>query len=260
MGKSVSIMATSTETRSRARLVQSVGCALAILDCFQLERPLLGVSELSRDLGLNKATVSRLLSTLCLYRAGYDFQHTGLAEAARRQLELLVPKVGETAHLAVYDRGDMTYLDVVECAAPLRVHSQLGARNPAYTVASGKVCLAFLDELSREQYLADHFPRHGDLIAFRRELAEARDRGFAVNRGDWVPGVIGVAAPVRDRSGAVVAAVTISGPASRLIGGRVNQVAGAVAAAAREVSRHLGFPAAGASLSEEHERPTSSVR
>jgi len=146
--------------------IQSVDRALSILELFSNERPEIGVSDIARLLNLNKSTAFGLLSTLerrgyveqnpdnGRYRLGLKTIELGqqklstfnIGQIAHPILKTLVDKVGETAHLAIYDHGEVIYIDKVECDNALSIASFIGKRNPAYCTGVGKCLLAFQSE------------------------------------------------------------------------------------------------------------------
>ena len=136
--------------------------AMAVISAFSYGEPVLGVSELSRRLGMGKSTVHRILTTLQgdgfvertpdeRYRLSIKMYEIGLQVAASSELrELVHPALerlrnesGETAHLAVLSGTDVVYLDRLESPHMLRMLTQVGRRRAAHATSSGKVLLAF---------------------------------------------------------------------------------------------------------------------
>jgi IclR family acetate operon transcriptional repressor len=74
-----------------------------------------------------------------------------------------------------------------------------------------------------------------------QDLEETRSRGYAVNKGEFRPGVCGIAVPVRDRGGNVVASIGLWGAEKNILGARRDELARLVMAAARDISRNLGY-------------------
>lgn len=260
-------MARRDESRpsfSKAEYVlNSVNNALRILEAFTLERPEMSVSELSRLLGISRSAAFRLLVTLELrgfisqdpvsgrYRLGVKLVHLGglvrrqltLTKEARPYLEALSRECEETTHLAILDRDEVIFIDKVESQRPVRMGSYIGARMPAYCTATGKALLAYQPQGELERYLQSVELRAltqntiTDRHALAAHLAAVRAQGYAVDRGESEEGLMCVAAPVLGPRGAVVAAVSVSGPMVRLepreteLAGKVKQTAAAIAAA-----------------------------
>ena len=228
----------------------------------ELGRPT-GVTELALATRLQKSNVHRILSTLRhlgYVRSNADSSYeptlrlwelgqriharTDLSAAARPHLERLVQQTDETSHLAVFDGHEIVYVETIETANPVRAHTPLGGRAPAYCTAYGKALLcgqppSVIDAVARQS--RRHTP---STLTTPRELVQAmkqvRERGYATNLGEFRPNVAGIAAPVIDPRGKVVAAVGIAGPLDRLRPARIRQLAPAVIDAARAISGALG--------------------
>ena len=251
-------------------LVKSVANALDILEAFTGGQAELGVTELGKRLNLHKNNVFRLLATLEMrgyieqnretenYRLGLKplelgkaFQrHCGLTLHGRESLEAAAARTGETASLGVL-RGDrVIYIDVVETTRSVRVASRLGAVLPAYCTSVGKVLLAHRTSEEIAAYLertalTAYTPRTvTDPQVLLHQFGQIRRQGFAVDREEYEEAVRCVAAAVRDHSGAVAAAISLSGPAQRLPDERLrDELVPAVVEAARTLSRRLGYHA-----------------
>jgi IclR family KDG regulon transcriptional repressor len=249
-------------------LIQSVSRALDILEAFTANEGELGVTELSRRLKLHKNNVFRLLATLETrgyveqdketgnYRLGMKTfevasvftHHLGLVRQARPVLEHLAQTTGEAAYLGVLEGRSVVCVDMVDTAQPVRVVSHLGRRLPAHVSALGKAQLAYR---SREE--RDDFWKHGaptsptaraiiEPSQLADELSRVVDREWALEDEELEPGVRGLAAPVRDYARRVVGAIGVRGPAFRLPLERMEtELASRVRAAARDVSKRLGF-------------------
>jgi DNA-binding IclR family transcriptional regulator len=203
------------------------------------DRPL-GVTELAARIGLGKSNVHRLLQALVElgyvrrdgeageYAASIRLWELGsavltnldLRRAAQSWMDWLLDRTRETVHLSVLDGDDVVYVHKLDSPEPVRAYTQIGGRAPAYAVATGKAMLAWIDggalEAVSHRLHAFSSRTLTDPAEFLRDMERVRQQGFAVNRGEWRESVGGVAAPVRDPSGRVVAAVGLSGPIERL--------------------------------------------
>ena len=236
---------------------------LAVLEALiRSDRPR-GVSEFAIEIGLTKSNVHRVLQTL--QAAGFVTQttaghyrptlkiwelgsrvHLGLdvAREARPHLAQLAASTRETVHLSVLDKAEVVYIDKIDSPEPVRAYSTVGGRAPAHCVATGKVLLAFAPSPLADGPFPSFTPRTLTTDqAFQASCAEIRSRGYAVNWGEWRDRVRGVASPVRDTRGQVVAAVGISGPAERLTRARIAECIPIVLGAAERISQALGFRA-----------------
>jgi IclR family transcriptional regulator, KDG regulon repressor len=244
---------------------QTVQKALNLLEALVRSGQPRRLTELSRELGLTKPNVYRLLSTLSvlgyvkkdpansLYSPTLKLWEMGsmlvrdvdLQAVAGRRLHRLCEDTRESVQLAVLDSGYVVYVDKVDSAQPLKATTSIGSRVPATVVSTGKAMLAWLGPEALDRAM-EHVKRYTPLTMTRRkeiehDLEETRERGYAVNRGEFRAGVCGLAAPVRDRSGAVVAAVGVWGSEKAILGSRREELAHMAVAAARDISREMGF-------------------
>lgn len=260
-------VASGAEPAARGRgVLRSVDNALAVLEVFSAERAELGVTELSRALGLGKSTVHRLLGTLASrgyvlqdprsekYRLGLKAFEVGSVavgrlssrEAAAPFLQRLMTATRETVHLGVLDGWEVVYIDKIESQQTLQMYSRIGRRAPLHCTALGKALLAFRpqDEIDRflRRRLKSYTPRTLTAPdALLAEVAAIRARGYAVDDEEFEAGLKCIAASVRDHTGQVVASLGIAGAASRLPQARMSPLADLVRETARGISASLGF-------------------
>lgn len=253
---------TATSAPARPAPLQSVDRALETLELLA-EHGESGVTEVADLLGVHKSTASRLLAALearrmveqggergryrlgggVLALAGAVAGQMDLVRAARGVCEALAEQVGETVNVAIADGGDVVNVDQARGGSALSTQNWVGERTPAHATSSGKVLLAFgaLPHPSGRGPLARFTDRTiTDRRALATELDAVVERGHAVADGELEVGLLAIAAPVRDAGGAVVAAISASGPAYRLEERRA-QVATDLVAAADEVSQRLGW-------------------
>lgn len=172
-----------------------------------------------------------------------------LRQEARPILEALSREAGETVHLCILEEDEVVYIDKVETTESVRMHSRIGRRAPVYCTAVGKAMLAHLPAEEQERILkATVFQRRTENTlasadALRVELAEIRRDGCSFDREENEAGVRCVAAPIFDYTGRAVAAVSITGPTTRMTPERARELAPAVKSAAGEISKRLAFRA-----------------
>jgi DNA-binding IclR family transcriptional regulator len=148
--------------------------------------------------------------------------------------------------VAVPDGREVVYVERLDSPQTLRLFLEVGRRNSAHSTSTGKVLLAFrpeqeLEKLLRGWKLAAKTPRTiTDQDRLRSELARVRRQGYAVNEEESELGVSSVAAPIRDASGAVIAAVSAAGPTTRMRPALTEMIL-AVEEAAAGASYRLGF-------------------
>jgi DNA-binding IclR family transcriptional regulator len=202
----------------------------------------LSLADLVQALGLPKATVHRQLTQLL--DAGYvvrdvDEREFGVGPALRKLaldtlnhgslrglrhevLADLVAEVGETCNFTTTDGAGVLYLDRVEAPWPWRLTLDVGAHVPLHCTASGKLFLAYMPAARREQLMA-----HLTLTrmtattlttveALRAECAAIAEAGHALDREEFIDGLVAAAVPVRDAAGAVRAALAVHAPTARM--------------------------------------------
>ncbi|MNS84161.1 Transcriptional regulator KdgR [compost metagenome] len=147
-------------------------------------------------------------------------------------------------HLSVLDRGEVVYVHKVDSPNPVRAYTQIGGRALAHCVATGKAMLAFQPDVTLQRMAGSLAAATPDSIVepkrFLQELDKVRRLGYAVNRGEWRESVCGVAAPICDGNGHVIAAVGLSGPAARFRPQKIKAFAGLVREAANEIAIGIG--------------------
>jgi len=219
-------------------------------------------TELTVATGLAKSTTSRLLMALERgglvrrdghggFRPGEMFvryawrggAEAGLVAVARPFLDRLGDVTGETVNLGVASDGMVEQIAQVDSRYLIGGTNWVGLSVPLHCAALGKVLLAFgaaqLPPGRLEHRTARTITSRAAVAA---DLAEVRRRGYAVTDEELEPGLIAVAAPVYSAGAAVVAAMSVSGPASRLTRARIQDVAASCIAQADALSAALGYP------------------
>ena len=244
---------------------QTVQKALNLLEALVRSGQPRRLTELSRELGLTKPNVYRLLSTLSalgyvkkdpattLYSPTLKLWEMGsmlvrdvdLQAIAGPRLRRLCEDTHESVQLAVFDSGYVVYVDKVDSPQPLKAITSIGSRVPATVVSTGKAMLAWMPEQALD-IAVEHVKRYTPVTMVKRkdiehDLEETRQRGYAVNRGEFRAGVCGIGVPVRDRRGEVVAAIGVWGAEKNILGSRREELAHMAVAAARDISREMGF-------------------
>jgi IclR family transcriptional regulator, KDG regulon repressor len=253
--------------RRQHSTLSSVRNAARLLKEFSRGSREIGVTELSRRLGIGKSTAHRLLNTLAeerlleqdpdtgAYRLGlamYELgasvsMHTDLHEACSPILDQLRNATRETVQVAVLDGREVVYVERRESPQTLRLFGRVGHRNDAHCTSTGKLLLAYLPQQRLESLMTDWIlPRKTpftihDPAALRADLELIRTRGWAENINEAEVGVASIAAPIRNGLGEVVAAVSVAGPLQRLTGDSLKRFARPTSEAGLAISRRLGF-------------------
>jgi len=253
------------------RYSQSLERGLAILGCFSSNRPVLGIADIADELGMSRSTTHRYVITLVAlgyleqgasrkYRLGLRvtdlgmsaLHSTGLREHSHPELEDLRRRTSYTAGLGVLDGEEILYVDRARSFRREQTEAALdpraGSRLPVHCTAIGKLLLAYLPEHEQRELIAGMtLPKHGPNTitakkALRDELEQIHRDGLAVNDQELAPRLRTLAAPVRDQTGAVLAAVNLSIPgASAPVAELVSSLGPQLVATADRISASLGY-------------------
>lgn len=248
--------------------VQTIDRAVALLSAFSAARPVASVSYLAEVTGLTRSTAHRLLSSLVEHGLAVQLPEStdyclgprllGLADTAKSQLSLelqaegamraLRDFTGETVGLHVMDDTPVRRtIAQVESTKPLRrTYVDMGSPIPPHLGSPGKVLLAFAPSAVIDKVLSNDM-RDGvsgvrvDPDHLRAEFEQIRAEEYAVSLEGRVVGVASIAVPVRDYSGRVVAALSVSVPSVRADTTTLTALAPRIFDAALELSRQLGY-------------------
>ena len=260
--------------------IQSVDRALLILDILAEQGGEATLSNIAECAGLNVSTCHHLITTLA--RWGYVARVPGkrtyflgprilhLSYACLRQVDLprlaqhhiddLNEATGEAVQLAIIQGTDLVGLLRREARHAVRIDFGLGGKhNAAHATASGKAILAWLPEVERDRILADKglTPFTEKTITSKKELIEqlrsVRRTGIAVDRQEFQAGVVCIGAAIRDHTGSVAGAISVSIPIFRVKTDHLTLVQTEVLRATRDLSLELGAPGA---LLETIDKPT----
>lgn len=231
-----------------------------------MDEPEKRISDLAVSLGLSKSTVSRLMATLASegfvnkdpvtkkYRLGLSIlalsgiitSNFEISKEAGPIVNKLVNELGETAHLAILEGIDTVYIHKSECNNPVKVLTHLGKRNPAYCTSSGKVLLAYSDNKIFNEIIENGLKRYAkntiinpDML--HSELKKIKEQGYSLSKDELLDGVTSIAAPLRDFTGNVVAAITVTGPNQRITNYKIPIFVKKIIDAAKEASKRLGY-------------------
>jgi DNA-binding IclR family transcriptional regulator len=273
---------------ARAKPVQVgvISKVFRILEAIQGSPSGLTLKPICDITGIHKSTAHRFLKHLVrdgylirtevgAYLIGPKFSHLSaranhratLQAVARPILWELWKSTRETVNLGALDQGTVLYIEVIESPHEFRLSSRVGTRRSLHATALGKALAAFLSEDHKERELATvQFqpltPKTiMNLVQFRQELEIIRKQGYAVDDEETTLGARCVSAPILSADREVVAAVSVSGPVTRISPSQVPALAGAVMSAARAISAALGFtqPDSGEAESPAEERAPSAA-
>lgn len=248
------------------KVMKSVDRALGVLRYFTVAEPELGLAEITRRTGLDKATVHRILTALSRnglleqisvskkYRLGAEALRLARVREASIPISAIITPVlnhlaaeaGETAHATLGSGDGMLCIGISEPQRATRVHVDPSAMLPFYASASGQAYSAYVDaerlkdilEVNQYEVFTNATPK--DERDFLRRIETARQNGFAVAHGTFEEDTVGVAAPFFDAGGKAIGAVAVAGLSARMDGEALARTGAMVCAAAKEVTRQLG--------------------
>jgi IclR family transcriptional regulator, pca regulon regulatory protein len=210
---------------------ESLARGLKVARAFDREQPKMRISEVAAKTGMTRASARRYLLTLKelgyvgaegdwfyplprILELGYSFVSSArLEEFVEPVLQRLSEATDAAAHFAVFDNNETLCLGSVFSQKMFGFFISIGARHPAYAGSMGKVLLAGLSDTKLDEYLSSvRRVAHTketliNTATLRREIAKIQEQGYALNRGELTPGIVGVAVPVRSKDGAVAGAV-----------------------------------------------------
>jgi IclR family transcriptional regulator, pca regulon regulatory protein len=247
--------------------VTALARGLQILEAFSGERQQLSLTEVAARAGLEKSTAFRFVYTLerlgylernpetRMYRLSLKLLRLGFAAlnglelvpVAEPHLKALSQLCGETTNMSVRDAAEIVYVARNKTQRILNVGLEIGSRLPVWCTSMGKAQLLDLSPAELEALLGQGtFPAAGpnaatNLQALLFDLEEVRQRGYAINDEELAAGVRSVAAPIRDREGAIAAAINISVPSARVSREELDtRLAPMVLETAQQISQALG--------------------
>ncbi len=251
----------ATESRGASVIVNVID----VLRCFTVEHPVLGVTEIAAQVGLHKSSISRIMATLEQERIVTRDENTrkyslglGLIAVAgpllanldvRRIsfpiLEELARETGETAVLNIWDGVESVSVEQIPSVHQVKHTSVMGSRYNTALSASVQVFLAHESVQTTQALLEAQriaLPGNNSVAsgAYMDRLAEVRARGYAANHGETSSDEVGVAAPIYDHRGSIVACAMIAAPFYRVSEEQLQDLGKACIRAAQQISMRLG--------------------
>lgn len=263
---------TSAQVGGTRQIVGTIERALTVLDLMASSDQVdMGVTEIARELGLSKAVIHRVLTTLVArdylqvddttrrYRLGpmalvlgsAYLDRLDLRNLALPRLQELSARTGETATFSLRNGFTRMYVDQVTPDREIKMSVAIGKSFPLHAGSSSKSFLAFLSEDEREAYIRDRelTPLTGTTIVdadrLRAELATIRERGYAISLEERQAGAGSLAAPILDRTGRPIGAISVCGPVERFRA-QMETIPPLLLAACQDLSRQFGHRADGA--------------
>ncbi len=248
-------------------IIQSVVRAIEIIECFNGNNEELGISEIADYMKLSKSTIYGLVNTLKVaglleqnvqnkkYRLGIKLFELGnlvqsrmdLRDEARPFCRKLAEKYETTVHLAIFDEGDVIYIDKLVNYDMQIVSSQVGKRAPMYCTGVGKAILAYVEDEHIEKYVLSKPLQKitNNTITTRERLIEEiqiiRSRGYAIDDEEIEIGLRCIAAPIFNSKGYPIAAVSISASYRKVQDKMIESIAKDVKYYAQKISERMGY-------------------
>ncbi|WP_428912443.1 IclR family transcriptional regulator [Niallia sp. Krafla_26] len=245
-------------------ILSSVQNGLSIIKIFTKEKPIWGITEISRTLNLPKSTVSRLITDLVnegylkkvgnkyslglsiLTLSGVIMSRLEIHREAHEPLKALVRKVNENAHISTLEGIQLIYLLKVECNQAVRLLSHVGHYRPVTCSSPGKLLLAYqTSDVINEVIKAGLTKRGPDSITDPAELVnrlkKIKQQGYDVSINEMNEDVVSIAAPIKDYLGNVIASVSIAGPRHRIVDELVTQYVPELVKTGENISHQLGY-------------------
>lgn len=248
-------------------LINSIIRSCNILKCFSKDKSHFKISDLARELQLDRSTTYRILLSLekcglvekdnktgeySLGVVAFEIGNTYLRQMDFIQISKpimteLALKVQETVHLAVLSSTEIIYLDKVDSPRTLGVMSKIGQRAPLYCTALGKALLAFqseeevsriIDEIELKPYTLNTITSKQKLL---EELQRIREQGYSFDEKEIEEDIECIAAPIRNHLGEAIAAISISGPKKKIKTPIEKEFVREVKEAADSISSKLGY-------------------
>ena len=247
--------------------IQTLERMVSILDCFSLDKPVLGVREVARKTTLSPSTTGRIMvymkeirilnqdpethlymmGSKVLAWAGIYMVTSDVRTIALPVMVRLQEQTRETISLYILEGSERVCVERLESPETVRIVARVGRRIPLYAGSAGKVFLAFMPENRREMILEDIelIPMTEqtitDMDALRKNLNQIREKGYAVSRGEWIIDASGTAAPIFDQKGQITAAISISGPGQRFTDEKIKEIADLLVKETTQISFELGY-------------------
>lgn len=247
--------------------IRAIERAIQLLNCFSFQQKEHSMGELSALTSLSKSTVFRILQTLEKHKfVAYDpqsgryslgmklfelggvvFSSLSVRKAASPFLDQLGAKVNHTVLMGILEDGELVYIDKREGNEPIKLTSEIGKRRPPHFGMLGKTLMAFLPEKEIDVLLS-RYPLEKvapmsitDPKQFKQSLKEIREKGYTYEYSEAVEGVIGIAAPIRNHTRNVVAAVGTAFPVFSVNDRKIEEAILLVTDTAKNISEALGF-------------------
>jgi DNA-binding IclR family transcriptional regulator len=248
-------------------IIQSVKRATDIISLFSSSQTSLGVTQIAAALGLNKATVWGLITTLeqqgflqqdpdtLKYSVGPKLFELGMVYVGSLEINTkssrlvhgLANRTGFNVRIGIWDGGSVLITLLVLPKTEDSISHQIGPRVPAYCSGIGKALLAYLEPDELQRYLREtELERHTrttivDLEKLLIDLKESRERGYAISSEEMIPGLAALGAPIFGKTKRLVGAISISYSPASITKKNLDKLADDLLGTAAEISQKMGY-------------------
>ena len=246
--------------------IKSIDKVLDLLEFLSINEQETGITEINKKLHMGLSTVHRILTTLKsrgyviqnqqttkyrlgikLFGLGYAVKSTKrLVEITKSYLKQLSQSTNETANLAILEGKEVIYIAKIESPEILTTNIKIGTRLPAHCTSLGKVLLASISNWEFEGLYKNDEPLPSltsnsitSLEELKKHLKKVKIQGYAVDREEYKIGINCVSVPIFSRNGEVIAAISITGPASRFTIDEIKEVKDELMNVSKEISNQL---------------------
>lgn len=246
--------------------IKSIDKTLDLLEFLSANEQEIGITEISKKLHMGLSTVHRILTTLksrgyviqnqqtTKYRLGIRLFELGcsvqsikrLVETIKPYLRQLSQSTNETANLAILEGKEVIYVDTIESTEVLRTEITAGTKTPAHCAALGKALLAFISDGEFESlYKSDEplssltYKSISSLKELKKYLKKVKKQGYAIDIEEYKIGINCIGIPIFGRNGEAIAAISITGPASRFTIDEMEKVKDILMTISQEISSQL---------------------
>jgi DNA-binding IclR family transcriptional regulator len=249
-------------------MLQTLERAVSVIEALANEKNGCGVTKLSKKTNINKSTVFKILYTLSQkgyvervpdsedYRLGVKILQLGsaileqmdLRSIAMPYLQQLSFATKETVHLGILDNFEVVYIEKFESVEhSIRMHSQVGKRSPLHCTGMGKILISdFTDEEIREMYFNRSMLKYTnstitEVEKLVEEIISVREKGIAFDNMEHEESIRCISAPIWDRAGRIIAAISISVPVMFLTEERIPFIVEELKKTSRQISYQMGY-------------------
>lgn len=255
------------KTPEKTNGIKSIMKAARVINMLADEGRPLSLAQMSSNMSISKSTLHGIISTLVDVKFVVQDQQTGRYWLGTRLFEIgssissqwnvrkiaypfiqrIVAETGETVHMAVLDDYEVLYINKQESTSSIRIVTDVGVKLPAHCTGLGKALLSGMNRLELQFMVKSKgLPKHTESTItnfedFWKEIRQIKARGYAVDEQEFVEGLRCVAVPVFNHSGEIIAALSVSGPISRMHDKKFEDCRESLLKAAEEISAQMGY-------------------